>query len=143
MSAHNDFNDTTIEAAESLSKTLRQSAAAIENEIRNSIEVNKKTGNVLSFVSHLSLNGLSEIFSVTARNMRLFNDIGKIIDKLPEEFHALKKQYKEDIAEGNKDLQSKIDRVKEGIGLSKDDFNFIKWERRFREDEVKDKEDKQ
>jgi hypothetical protein len=132
-----EFDAEFIGVVASVANTLKESASAVENDIKNTTDLNDASKKLLSFVSHLSLNGLSQMYNLSVSNMYLFNDIGRIIDRLPEEFHELKKQYKVDLKKTKDEFMSEI---KEGIALAKDDVKFLRWEKRAREDEVKDKE---
>jgi hypothetical protein len=67
--------------------------------------------------SHTAFNSLSNIFDFVAFNMRLINDIFLVLDKLP-----------------------KAEEMRKAVETIKNDHEFIKWEKRLREDEAKEKE---
>jgi len=67
--------------------------------------------------SHTALNSLSNIFDFVVFNMRLTNDIFLVLDKLPN-----------------------AEEMRKTVETIKHDHEFINWEKRLREDEVKEKE---
>ena len=65
----------------------------------------------------------------------------KLIDSLPTEFYIQKKQLKEEIADLKLKNDSKVESLRERLSELDDISNFTRWEKRYREDEVKDKKD--
>src|SRR6266542_1757318 len=54
-------------------------------------------------VSHFALKAIAGLYEENAFFMRLFNDVGKVIDKLPEDYSELKTNYHELIKQFQED----------------------------------------
>jgi hypothetical protein len=115
------FDNELIDTMNSLSQTLQRTRKALENM---KAPTAGELMNELSNVCQMSLSGISQMYRFTAFNMRVINALSETIDNLPdkEEFNSLKREY-----------QNAIKEIKE-------ENEFIKWEKRLREDEIKDKE---
>jgi hypothetical protein len=89
MVESNEFDEELIRRTENLGKTIKECGYRIELELRNSTWIESTTRKSLDLLNHVSLNALSELYELSAFNMRLFNEIAHVIDKLPEEFIQL------------------------------------------------------
>jgi hypothetical protein len=117
----NEFSGSNINLAGSIASDLRDAAQIIKNELSKDV-TNANLAKMIEHTSHFSLNAIAGLYEENAFFMRLFNDIGKIIDKLPEDFSELKNGYHQLI----KQFQ--------------EDHKFVSWEKRLRADEAKDVE---
>jgi Mg2+ and Co2+ transporter CorA len=119
--ASSEFREENIKLAESIASDIRDAEQKIKNELKDDVS-NVNLARMINHVSHFSLNAIAGLYEENAFFMRLFNDIGKIIDKLPEDYSELKINYH---------------------GLIKqfeEDHKFVSWEKRLRADEAKDVE---
>src|SRR5215467_111123 len=106
------FGKDTIESISRQSRRLKESAAALDMIPHTAYNIQD-----LYNSSHTALNSLSNIFDFVVFNMRLTNDIFLVLDKLPN-----------------------AEEMRKTVETIKHDHEFINWEKRLREDEVKEKE---
>ena len=106
------FGKDTIELISRQSRRLKESAVALDMIPHTAYNIQD-----LYNSSHTALNSLSNILDFVAFNMRLINDIFLVLDKLPN-----------------------AEEMRKAVETMKYDHEFIKWEKRLREDEVKEKE---
>lgn len=117
-----EFDEEFIKRTENVGKTIKEYGDRIELELKNSTEIELKTRKSLELLNHVSLNALSQLYELSVFNMRLFNEIAHAIDRLPDEFAILKKQFKDNVL------------------LSKKQTNFVHWGVRYTEDLASDLE---
>jgi hypothetical protein len=141
------FDDEIIKNHETISQDMMTGLNEIKKRLNQSTTIDKQTKILFEYLGSVSLHMLSVLYRFSSFHMKLANnnqkiiqDVGDIIDKLPEEFHTLKKQLKNDIESIKGQTQKEIESKREAVTLDKDDYDFIRWEKRYREDEVKDKE---
>jgi hypothetical protein len=105
------FSKEIIASVSRTSKGLNESVDALD-KISTSGDIH-----ALYDASHMALNGLSNMFAFVEFNMRLINEIYLVLDNLPN-----------------------AEEIRNAVETIKKDHEFTKWERRVREDEVKEKE---
>lgn len=65
----------------------------------------------------------------------------KLVDILPSEFDIQKRQLKKEIANSKANTDLEVQSLRKRMSELDDIANFTRWEKRYREDEIKDKED--
>jgi DNA-binding ferritin-like protein len=79
---------------------------------------------LLSFLGATTFRFLRNLYQSSSFNMALLNDLDKVINNLPEQFHQIKKQYR--------DL----------VKLTKEQHDYVTWATRVHQDLAKDTEGK-
>ncbi|MFZ0326611.1 MAG: hypothetical protein WAL66_04835 [Nitrososphaeraceae archaeon] len=141
------FDDGIISNCRQISENLLQSRANIKRKLAEST-IDPQTRILLEYLSSDSLLMLSLLFKHSIVFMEVLNNdyltitsYEKLIDSLPTEFYIQKKQLKEEIADLKLKNDSKVESLRERLSELDDISNFTRWEKRYREDEVKDKKD--
>jgi len=119
--ASSEFSEQNIKLAESIASDLENAERQVRAELAKDSS-NTNLARMIEHVSHFALKAIAGLYEENAFFMRLFNDVGKVIDKLPEDYSELKTNYHELI----KQFQ--------------EDHKFVSWEKRLRADEAKDVE---
>lgn len=141
------FDDEIVSHYREISNDLIKSRNDIKNKLVESRNIDAETRILLEFLSWDSLAMLSLLFKHSTVFMQVLNDhsftatrFEKFVDSLPTEFHIQKQQWKKDIAGPKANTELEVQTLRERL-LGLDDItDFIRWEKRYREDEVKDKE---
>ncbi|MGA9843817.1 MAG: hypothetical protein WBQ25_16040 [Nitrososphaeraceae archaeon] len=141
------FDVGIISNCRQISENLLQSRANIKRKLAEST-IDPQTRILLEYLSSDSLLMLSLLFKHSIVFMEVLNNdyltitsYEKLIDSLPTEFYIQKKQLKEEIADLKLKNDSKVESLRERLSELDDISNFTRWEKRYREDEVKDKKD--
>jgi hypothetical protein len=116
-----EFSESNIKLAESIASDLENAERLVKTELMKDSS-NANLVRMIEHVSHFTLKAIAGLYEENAFFMRLFNDIGKVIDKLPEDYSELKTNYHKLI----KQFQ--------------EDHKFVSWEKRLRADQAKDVE---
>jgi hypothetical protein len=98
-----------VRSLERTSATLWASAEEIKKELGNNRSIDDKTKSILSFLAHVTLNGIAALYELEAINTNKLYGFAKRSES-------------------------------RDVKISQNDYDFIKWERRYREDQAKDVE---
>ena len=141
------FDDSIISSYLQISDNLLRSRDEINSRLTTSSPIDKQTKILLRYLTSESLSMLSLIFKHSTIFMRLLNEdyltvtsFEKFVDSLPNEFHIQKKQWKKDIAELKLNTDSQIETIRTKLSDYDKISDFVRWETKLREDEVKEKE---
>jgi hypothetical protein len=101
--------------------TLEESRKDFTNHLNSVTDIsNNQLRILLGFSGETTFRFLPILCQSSAINMALMNDIDKVINNLPEQFHQIKKQYRE------------------LVKFTKEEHEYVKWAKKVHEDLAKD-----
>ena len=103
------MDEEFVKSLERSSTTLKASVEAIKKEIANNKNMDDKTKSILSFLAHVTLNGIAALYDMEALNTTKLYRLAK---------HSAAREIK----------------------ITQNDYDFIKWERRYLEDQARNVE---
>jgi tRNA(Glu) U13 pseudouridine synthase TruD len=117
------FDDEIIETYRRASAILKDSANEFSTQINSASDLsNNQVLVLLSFLGDTTFRFLPSLYQSSVFNMALLNDLDRVINNLPEQFHQIKKQYRE------------------LVKLTKEQHDYVKWATKVQEDLAKDLE---
>ena len=117
------FDEEIIDTYRRASTILGESANEFSDRINGAGDLsNNQLRILLSFLGATTFRFLRNLYQSSSFNMALLNDLDKVINNLPEQFHQIKKQYR--------DL----------VMLTKEQHDYVKWATRVHQDLAKDTE---
>ncbi|MGH9984771.1 MAG: hypothetical protein ACRD8W_12530 [Nitrososphaeraceae archaeon] len=142
------FDDDIISWYRRISSNLLQSRDEIKKRLETSSTMDSETRILLGYLNSESLSMLSLIFKHSTIFMMMLNNdylkttsFEKFVESLPNEFFIQKRQWKEEINKHRLDIDAQIETLRERLSGYDEISDFVRWEKQFREDEIKDKED--
>jgi hypothetical protein len=99
-------------------KVLRDDFAHRLNSVTNIS--NNQLRILLNFLGETTFRFMPLLYQSSAFNMALMNDVDRVINNLPEQFHQIKNQFRE------------------LVRLTKEQHDYVKWATKVHEDLVKD-----
>ena len=101
--------------------TLEESRKDFTNHLNSVTEIsNNQLRILLGFLGETTFRFLPILCESSAINMALMNDIDRVINNLPEQFHQIKKQYRE------------------LVKLTKEQHDYVQWATKVHADLAKD-----
>lgn len=136
ISTYRLIADNLVRDRDEIRKLLKESTT-IDNETR--ILLNSLSSETLSILS-IAFGQLSSLMKILNNNFMTVTSFEKFVESLPDEFYVQKKQWKSEIAQHRLETGSQIQSLKEKLSNYDEISDFVRWEKKFREDEVKNKE---
>jgi RNA processing factor Prp31 len=101
--------------------TLNESARFFNTRLNSTADINNKQFKMLlDLLGNTMFRFLPLLYQASAFNMALLNDMDKVINHLPEDFHEIRLQYQN------------------LVKLTKEQYDYVKWATKLHEELAKD-----
>jgi hypothetical protein len=115
------FDDEIIQLYRQVPDILKVSRDDFAHRLNSVTNIsNNQLRILLNFLGETTFRFMPLLYQSSAFNMALMNDVDRVINNLPEQFHQIKNQFRE------------------LVRLTKEQHDYVKWATKVHEDLVKD-----
>jgi hypothetical protein len=115
------FDDEIIQLYRQVPDILKVSRDDFAHRLNSVTNIsNNQLRILLNFLGETTFRFMPPLYQSSAFNMALMNDVDRVINNLPEQFHQIKNQFRE------------------LVRLTKEQHDYVKWATKVHEDLVKD-----